>query len=459
MAPELWKSLMKSASPSDFYEQLSRSDQVTIDKWKDKRDSLLRDMTQKEIEARLDGESALFRESTPFIRAFVKSHNPDKDGIVRENACEGAMLTIWNPSEQQLSLLREGYVVSIRNLSVRSSKHEGVMQLTAGAKTQMESRTSSPIPNNILASIGYSTRSFVNLFQVHLTAKKLSANMLPSSPAPEVDTGGIVLRVSQEASGGSEERESIYLTDETGLLLRVERDHSPDDEDTFRTLSASSRQNIENPGTIAFRDLRLTHFDAANNCAVAVYAETSSVATKAAGGRFLSLIKWAESRAGNVLLRRVAACMDAGIPLNQSCSSTMATAVGYITGFTIPDTPGTNHSYLKITVDCGMSELQIWDFPFFLLDEALSICSVAPEPVSLGHEQDEKYAQLKVLGRLFSARGVLLLFSLRKKISNMADSTEEEERFEVRHVKAANPDTLAEVYVSVERERRLDKMK
>jgi predicted aconitase len=88
----------------------------------------------------------------------------------------------------------------------------------------------------------------------------------------------------------------------------------------------------------------------------------------------------------------------------------------------------------------------------------LSICSVAPEPVSLSHEQDEKYAQLKVLGRLFSARGVLLLFSLRKKTSNMADSSKEE-RFEVRQVKAADSDALAEVYVSAESEKRLEKMK
>lgn len=462
MAPELWTSLMTSASPDDFYQRLSGSDQAMIDKWKEKRDSLLCDMAQKEIEARLEGDSALFRESTPFIRVFVKSYNHAQTGIDadEENACEGAMLTIWNPSAEQLGLLREGYVVRIQNLSVRASKHEGLLQLTAGAKTQMESTLSSPIPQATLASIGYSTRSFTKLFRVHLIAKKLSDSLLPSSPAPEVDVAGILLRVSQEGSACMEERESIYLTDETRLVLRVERDRSSDGEHTFSSLSLSARQNIESPSTIAFRDLRITHFDSVENCAVAVYAETSSVVTKVAEGRFSSLLKWA---AGRVLLRRVAACMDAGIPLNQPSSTKTAIAVGYIAGFKIPDTQGINQSHLEISVDCGMPELQVWDFPFFLLDGALRMCSVAPEPVSLDHEHDEKYANLKVLGKIFSARGLLLQFSLRKKPSNMADSNDGDDRYEVRQVKVANSSALSDVYVStveeaeLERKRQLEK--
>jgi len=467
MAPELWKNLMASASPGDFYEQLSRSDQVAIDKWKEKRDSLVRDMTQKEIEARLEGETAMFRESTPFIRVYVKSYIPTSTSINTEdeNTCEGAMLTLWNPSEQHLTLLREGNVVRIRNLSVRASKHEGLMQLTAGAKTQMESTLQSPIAQNALASVGYSRRVFEKLIRIHLTAKNLSSGSLPSSPSPEVDTAGILLRVIQEGSGCMAERELIYLTDETGLVLRVERDLPSDDDDSFSSLSSSARQNIETPSAIAFRDLRVTHFDSIDSCAVAVFAETSSVATKAASCRVSSLTHWSKSPSGHLLLRRVAACMDASIPVNEASSLKTATAVGYIAGFDIPDALGTNHSHLEIRVDCGMSEIQVWDFPFFLLDKALHMCSVAPEPVSLDQEQDEKYAKLKVLGKIFSARGLLLLFALRKKPSNMADSSDEDERYEVRQVKVANSTALADVYVStfkhteLEKKRRLEKRK
>ena len=442
---------MESASPCDFYEQLSRCDQVLIDKWKEKRDLLIRDMAQKEIEARLEVDTALFRESTPFIRVFVRSYNSFKiyNSTEEEDACEGAMLTIWNPSEQQLGLLREGNVVKIRNLSVRASKHEGLLQLTAGAKTQMEATLSSPLPQNKLASIGYSTRVFAKLFRIHLVAKKFSRGLLPSSPAPEFDTAGIVLRAVQEGRGGTDERESIYLTDETGLVLRVERDHSPDGEDPFVSLSLSARQNIESPSMIAFRDLRVAHFDSAEKCAVAVYAQTSSVATKVANFRFSSLMKWAESPSGHVMFRRVAACMDAGIPLmNRSASTKIVTVSGYIAGFTIPDTPGSNNSHLEIKVDCGTNELQVWDFPFFLLDKALQICSVAPEPVSLNQEQDEKYSKLKVLGKIFSARGLLLLFYLRKKPSNMANTSDEDEKYEVRQIRVANSIALSDVYVS-----------
>ena len=457
MAPELWKSLMKSTSPCSFYEQLSRCDQVVVDKWTEKRDTLLRDMAQKEIEARLDGDTAMFRESTPFIRVFVKSYNPidTEKATENENVCRGGLLTIWNPSEQQLNLLREGHVVRIRNLSVRDSKHEGLMQLTAGAKTQIESILSSPLPLNTLASLGFSSRVFAKFFRIHAISKKLSAKLLPSSPAPEVDTAGILLRVLQEEC--AEERQLIYMTDETGLVLRVERDRALDHDDCFISMSPSARQNIESPTTVAFRDLRITHFDSAENCAVAVYTQTSSVAKKTP--RFSALLKWAESPSSHCMLRRLAACMDAGVPLNQPSSNQTAVAAGYITGFDIPE--GSINSHLEIKVDCGMSSLQVWDFPFFLLDEALRLCSVAREPVSLEYGQDEEYAKLKVLGKIFSARGLLLLFTLRRK-SNMAC---EDGKYEVRNLKTVDSNALADVYVTTvndmkqERKRRLEKQK
>lgn len=454
MAPELWKRLMKSASPGDFYERLSRSEQGIVDRWKEKREILLRDMVQKEIEASLEGDATVFRESTPFMRAYVKSYELTRsgDGTDKATVTKGAMLTIWNPSEQQLGLFREGNVVRIRNLSVRASKHEGLLQLTAGSNTQMESVSSFPTAKDTLTSIGYSRRLFEKLIHVHLTARKLSTDELPSSPAPEVDTAGILLRVLREGRGCTEERELIYFTDETGLVLRVEREHPPDEEADFDSLSWSARQNIERHCTIAFRDLRVTHFDSTEKCAVAVYAETSSIVTKVAGDRLSELKEWAKTPAGHWLLRRVASSMDASVPVNQCNFTRTCTVVGYIEGFCIPGgLESSNHSHLEIRVDCGGSTLQVFDFPFFLLDEALQMCSVAPEPVSLGPEQEEKHAKLKVLGKIFSARGLLLLFSLRKKPSNMAESPVEDERYEVRQIKVANPSALADVYLSIEK--------
>ena len=151
---------------------------------------------------------------------------------------------------------------------------------------------------------------------------------------------GILLRASQEGSGSAEERESIYLTDETGMVLRVERDHLLDVDDAFSSLSSSALQNIESPITVAFRDLRVTHFDFAENCSVAVFAQTSSVASKAASSRVSSLIRWTKSTSGSVILRRVAACIDAGInTIRQPSSAATVTAIGYIAGFDIPDVP------------------------------------------------------------------------------------------------------------------------
>lgn len=451
---------MASASPGDFYEQLSPSDQVIIDNWKDKRATSLRDMVQKEVESRLEVNTVLFRESTPFIRVFVKSYIPaisaDKEEKVE---CEGAMLTVWNPTEQQLGLLREGCVVSLTNLSVRNSKHEGLLQLTAGAKTQIQPTLSSPIPQHTLTSIGYTKRSFVNLFRVQLMAKQLSRGVLPSSPAPAIDTAGILLNVSREGSGYGEERESIFITDDTGLLLRVERDH-PGDDDTFSSLSSSARQNVESLRTIAFRDLRITQFDTSMNCAVAVFAETSSVVAKAADEYLLALSKWAESPAGHILLNRIASCIDAGVPLCQSNSSMTTSAVGYISSLSVPaDFEGDTVPYLEISVDCGLPDFQVWHFPMFLLDQALSICGIAPGPVSL-HEVDEKYTELKVLSNIFSARGILMQFVLRrKKLSFISNGKDDAETYEVRKMKVADAGALADTYLYYQKQRQMDQAK
>jgi hypothetical protein len=47
------------------------------------------------------------------------------------------LLTIWEPNEEQLNPV-EGTAIQFENLSVKSAKHEGLLQLTATGRTPFE---------------------------------------------------------------------------------------------------------------------------------------------------------------------------------------------------------------------------------------------------------------------------------------------------------------------------------
>ena len=418
MAPDLWKGLIKSASPECYYEHLSKSDKDTIDQWKEKRTSILIDRVRKEVDAQLEVDESMFRESTPFIKVFVKSHTPCR------NYCEGAFLTLWNHTEEQLSLLREGSVVRFYNLSVGESKYEGMLRLTAGAKTLMEP---SPCADNFATLYGYKSRSYTKLVVVQALSKRLEHGSLPASPSPEVDVAGVVLKVVEE-----QYQHSIYLTDECGLILRVDRDGAIKETDPLKDLSPHAEQNMECPIVMAFRDLRVLPYDSVNLCAVAIYTSFSSTCTKQ-NSQVSRLQTWASY---STLPLRAASYLDVGLPIIPRKEKNVTFALGYIMGFQ----PNKDSEAIKIQVDCaGSSELQLWDLPLFLFHETIALLKISSDALSLNPDEETRYANLRVLSKLLGGRGMLLRFGIQR-----AGTV-----YEIRQITAVSAHSLAKVYLSV----------
>ena len=115
---------MSSTTPEEIYETFSNDNKYIISRWTEKRSTLVHRRIREEVESELQTETSLVRESTNFLR--VKVHSVDPKSSCNENA----MLTIWQPTEEQLGFLKEGTSVEFHNLAVRESTYDGISIIT-----------------------------------------------------------------------------------------------------------------------------------------------------------------------------------------------------------------------------------------------------------------------------------------------------------------------------------------
>jgi hypothetical protein len=402
MAPEVWSRMMKSASPSDYYEDLKNDEKSSITKWKEKRSVILRDRLHKEIEAELECDMSLIRESTPFIRFLVKTDNQSFPQKAATCDKEEAMLTIWNPTEDQLNELKEGASVQVLNVAVRERKYDGRIQLTANGRTRIEVLAPSS-PSQTTPPMGFTKRRFQTLLRVHaLSHKPKSAGSNASQPDIDIDAVAIVLTVVGDSKNGF----GIHVTDESRLILRIQCDALPFCIDSC-PYQSTARQNVESPYVVSFCDLRILAFDEIDNCAVAQFRGNSSVASKATS-RAVRMQQWASSEGGQDQLYRVASFFDAKVPPFERRD--WMTAIGYIVGLNV------DSGDLHIEVDCGTSEIQQWEFPVHLLEAMISALGEIFGPVALAVDEERNATKLGILERIFRERGVIWKFQLRPKV-------------------------------------------
>jgi hypothetical protein len=88
---------------------------------------------QEEVKAELETDTTVLRESLPFIP--VRVHGVHQS----TSKCEEGLLTIWETTKEQLSLLKKGTAVELQSLAVQETGYVGLLQLTASSRTLMES--------------------------------------------------------------------------------------------------------------------------------------------------------------------------------------------------------------------------------------------------------------------------------------------------------------------------------
>lgn len=427
---------MESLSPSDLFAGLSTEEKADIERWRHKRGAMLQTRIQQEVQAKIEDEPSLVRESIPFVRLLVRSYDRSLvsgRGAVRKSVDE-ATLTVWSPTEDQLNLLREGAVLQFENIAVRSI-YEGRLQLSANGRTHVAPLQPGAISMDLLMASGYVERKYSPIFGIHAGSRKLLEPGHAQVLQCEFDVIGVVLKVVESER---DNETTIYLTDRSSLILRIQCGSMKGLGDLVGLRSSIARQCVEHPRIKAFRDVRMLPFDKIENCAVAEFRPVSCISSQSVEPMTANLQQWTESKRGRDRLQCLAAYLDAGLTSLQRPRAAFVSAVGYIAGFTVHSS-----SQLRILVDCGTADFQEWAFPFHLLQD-IKLPNSSCDTVSLSPAEEGICSRLKHLGRFFRARGVLFRFILKRCPSSLTSFRPCE--IEVCQINLADTEAISGIY-------------
>lgn len=399
-APEIWIELMKCPSPEEVFQSLNDDETSAVSRWKERRRILMQKRVQEEVEAEIETDLSLARESFPFLRLKVRSVCPESS----TRKPEEALLTIWRPTEAQLSILKEGSAFQVQSLAVRQTHFDGLLQLTGNSNTIMqEFNKLKDFPRHWLEK--QSQRRFLNMFEIHLLSRKAFADG-SSAKSRFSDFDAVGAQVNFVHTAGNEKKVCMYISDEFNLILRIEFDKAflknPN-------LSAKNRFPV-----FAFRDLRLLPFDSDENCAVARFGGMSSYAKSSP--RMDELMAWVSKNSeGHARLERLSLYLRERLPLFERTDN--VSAFGHAVGLKCA-----SNDKLHIEVDCGNSRVEEWELPVSLLKDVLPVVS-QNQQVSLLLEEEQRLAAIGVLGKFFRAKGVLWHFELRSRSTPMPSSS------------------------------------
>ena len=333
-APEQWRQMMASNAMCDYYERLSRDDKATVDRWEERRSSMINDMTRRRIDAKMQSNVSLFRSSTPFLRITVKSlqnspppssttdDDEDKERIIPNQP--SATLTVWRMTEDQSNILKEGTVIRIKDLAVKSELRDEMLQFSANDKTRMQALVQQPSSRQLQYS-GFSRRSFAPIIRAHVLSRKASSSRKASGA--HMDFAGVLVR-SEHEQHSMVHTSFSYFTDESGLLLRLQRDLDPNDESAL----VGWNKVLDLGQVLAFKDVLVLPFDSKANCAVVSWSQPTLQEKKGHLNerRIKTLQKWTESEDAERTCSTVLASFDAGLPLYCRLPQRTEIAIGYI---------------------------------------------------------------------------------------------------------------------------------
>jgi hypothetical protein len=365
-------------------------------RWQQQRIELIRKRVQEEVESELETETSLVRKSTPFLRAMVHSIDP------KENRRECALLTIWNPTEDQRNIIKEGETVQAFNLGVRGASYDGTLQVSANGRTTIESY---PIEDHsLIERVGFQPRQLLSVFHFHKLSRLAGSQPKNQKWAQPIDVDVAGIQVHAVEPNETDNDHKIYLTDESGLMIRI---HSK------KMLNAVVKQN----GLVVFpivglRDVRVFPFDDEQDCAVAEHFELSS--TLSSHRRLDELELWASASNRNVtMLLRLANHVKAKLPLHHQLGE-QKIAMGYILHISLSK----RENKMFITVDCNGFDSHIFEVPIIVMHQMIQIAREEVHRVTLCRTEEDVDPSLGCLSSIFRCRGFLWRFLIRRSVGS-----------------------------------------
>ena len=405
--------VMKETELLECRDIITPGDEQIMETWRLRRESLIRKYVQEEVGANIQDAGSLRRESIPFVTVFVKS--------LSSSACQGSVLTVWNITDTQQALLREGNVVKFRNLAVKATKHEGLLQLTARETTPMHETV---CHKEVHLSVGFVHRSALRLFHHHALSRKLSRGVTVPIQKQYLDVAGLVLKVIQVSAT----QHRIYLTDESGLISRIDRNGILETTSLPTSLCGSLIEDLQ---PTVFRDVRAMPYDDSESCAVAAFTHNSSFSSQKCPRGAMPL----RTERDDTIVGCAAIALQAGTTIHAiSCRrlSPVAVAVGRIVACKFTAT------HVEIKVDCGSSSLHSWELPHFVAKDSFAATEHAL--VSWTPEKSKRLNSLTGYEKGMM-KGLLLRFVLFAKKTS----------YEVRQVFVADVHSVAELHSAVQK--------
>lgn len=398
--------MVASISPEEYYENLPATEQKIVDEWSKKRQVLTQNKVAKSIEGSVKDNSLSERISVPYLRVLVKSFYRSKKGHRHAKRNVIAELTIWRVSEDQLQLMREGTVVRIKNISVRSD-HEGILQLSAKGDTYMESSSSQPTQIQLIRS-GYEERRPRSLIYINLMAKKFEPNRFER----EVDVVACIVKIQRLDSTTS----TAYLTDESGFVMKLTRTHSSNNSDPFQIGNVEASL----PTVVELCNVYVTSVDSVEHCAIGSWGTFTCKARHSMRLRYEEIQDWCNSASGLENCSSILERINAGLPSCATPFNRCMCCIGHIIGFEIEETS----LEMNAIVDYGEEFSLKARFPFCLLLHALRLIqsnSSAFDGIDITSilagnmfNRTNILSTCNILGEYFRSNQILFRFSLER---------------------------------------------
>ena len=364
--------MLRHPCPDDFLSHASEATKSVIRSWQDKRKHLITERIRQELEARFEDHGLDEQPSKPFAKFLIQDTRDASNGAGSTDNHRRALLTVWGPSNGQLEILKEQATLRARQLAVREDKFDGRLQLSASNRTIfLEAPKKSLATSTEVERIPARHSTIRGIFQTCLLSKRHDHSEKVSAP---IDVVGTALRVER-----SNDRWQTYLTDRSGMVLRVESD-MPFCEQTEPSYTPLHLRSVE-----------IGPFDSTENVGVATYSHAAHLSSEGTSPGLQRLTRWLGTEEARKQIELTLISLMARLPAKARIRTPHLAFLAHLVEFTVLES-----KHLVVKVDTGEEDLLNLDLPLSLLAKI----DTDATGVVLGPKEERQMSRLSRLGKL-----------------------------------------------------------
>ena len=373
----------------DLVEDADDATRQELVRWFELRQRLISDRIRQEVDKKMK-DCAQACCSTPFLRVSVAT--PGETAEPKQIA----ILTIWNPCEEQLEFLKEGAILQMKGLVVKDKDFGGFRQLSGNSKTSIA------VAPPCRSEEATARSCCLSPFQLHAESKRIATKERGTlcRPIKTVDVIGFAVAVDRSFGLG---KVKFTLSDRSRLTVEVEYGEY---------LDSAAQSMIDKLATEVANDVfpmitligaELQPFDSIEKVVRVRMMPSSSVKFQRQDSAWaVRQLSWSTTKQGQLQLLRVARSISARLPLVDAANSRVA--VGYLCGLYVR-----TDQQLFVKVDSGMDTLHTWTLPLSLIN---CLVNDPENQVALNRCEELRVTQLRSMARAFRARRTLYRFKI-----------------------------------------------